>query len=69
MDRTAYAEASRRRNSLEFKTKTLRTQLASATPRCTQDVQQNLEQATEDLAQHNREKVEPTIKWQVTSSA
>ncbi|RPH75142.1 hypothetical protein EHM76_02285, partial [bacterium] len=68
MDRAAYAEASRRRNSLEFKTKTLRTQLASAAPDARKTTQQNLEQATEDLARHNREKVEPTIKWQVTSS-
>ena len=67
MDRAAYAEASRRRNSLEFKVKTLRTQLASASGDARKTIQQNLEQTTEDLARHNREKVEPAIKWQVAS--
>jgi len=67
MDRTAYAEASRRRNSLEFKAKTLRSQMASTPGDARKAIQQNLERATEDLAQHNREKVEPTIKWQVAT--
>jgi len=67
MDRAAYAEASRRRNSLEFRTKTLRTQLASATADVRTPIQQQLDRAAEDLAQHNREKVDPTIRWQVAS--
>lgn len=67
MDRATYAEASRRRNSLEFKIKTLQMQLASTPDDGRKIIQQNLEQATEDLARHNREKVEPTVKWQVTS--
>jgi outer membrane protein assembly factor BamB len=67
MDRTAYAEASRRRNSLEFKIKTLRTQLTTARGDARKAIEPNLELATADLTQHNREKVEPTIKWQVAS--
>lgn len=42
-------------------------QLASTPDDGRKIIQQNLEQATEDLARHNREKVEPTVKWQVTS--
>jgi len=63
MDRTAYAEASKRRNSLEFRVKTLRTQLSMATANARTKTEQDLERASQDLAQHNREKIEPTVKW------
>jgi outer membrane protein assembly factor BamB len=65
MDRTAYAEASKRRNSLEFRVKTLRTQLSTATADARTKVQQDLERTSQDLAQHSREKIEPTVKWRV----
>ncbi len=63
MDRTAYAEASRRRNALEFRVRTLRTQLSTATAGERPKIQEDIKLATQDLAQHNREKVEPTVKW------
>ncbi len=66
MDRTAYAEASKRRNSLEFKIQALRTQLSTATAEARTKVQENIKLATQDLAQHNREKIEPTVKWRAT---
>ena len=66
LDRTAYAEASKRRNSLEFKIKALRTQLSTATAAARPKVQEDIKLATQDLAQHNREKIEPTVNWRVT---
>jgi outer membrane protein assembly factor BamB len=66
MDRTAYAEASRRRNALEFKIRTLRTQLSASTTATGPKGSEDLQLATQDLARHNREKVEPTVKWRVT---
>ncbi len=66
MDRTAYAEVSRRRNALEFKVRTLRTQLTTATAEARPKVQESIKLATQDLVQHNHEKVEPTVKWRVT---
>ncbi|MBM4024516.1 MAG: hypothetical protein FJ280_03815 [Planctomycetes bacterium] len=65
MDRTAYAEASRRRNAQQFRIKSLRTQLNSAKDEARVKVQQDLDRATQELAQHNKEKVEPTVKWRV----
>ncbi|MCU0914417.1 MAG: PQQ-binding-like beta-propeller repeat protein [Planctomycetes bacterium] len=66
LDRTAYAEASQRRNSLEFRSKSLRTQLSAATTaEARAKTQQDIERTTQDLAQHHREKVEPTVKWRV----
>jgi outer membrane protein assembly factor BamB len=67
MDRTAYAEASRRRNSLEFRTKTLQSQLRTAKPEARNRLRQDLDRVTQELAQHNREKVTPTVKWHVAS--
>ena len=65
MDRAAYAEASRRRNALEFRAKTLQGQLKTATADARSRVQQDLDRFTQELAQHKREKVEPTVKWHV----
>ena len=65
MDRTAYAAATKRRNSLEFRIKALRTQLSTATGAARTKVQEDIKVATQELAQHNREKVEPTVKWRV----
>ncbi len=66
MDRTSYAAASKRRNSLEFRIKALRTQLSTATAEARTKVQEDIKLATQDLAQHNREKIEPTVRWRVT---
>jgi len=66
MDRTAYAEASRRRNALEFRVRTLRTQLSTAAAAARPKIQEDIKLATQDLAQHNREKIEPTVTWRVT---
>lgn len=53
MDRTTYAEASRKRNSLEFKIKGLTGTARTA--------------AEEELKKHDAEKIAPTIKWSITS--
>ncbi len=65
MDRTAYAAASKDRNALEFRIKALRSQLSTATAGARAKVQEDVKVATRDLAQHNREKIEPTIRWRV----
>lgn len=58
MDRTKYAVASRRRNSLEFKMKGLRGN----------DKREQLAAAQKELDELYRENITPTIKWSVPSS-
>jgi outer membrane protein assembly factor BamB len=54
MDRTAFAEASRKRNALEFKLKGL-----SGTARTA---------AEEELKKHNEQTVSPTIRWRLANN-
>jgi len=68
VDRTSYAEASRRRNALEFKLKGLRSRLRSATGDAREDLRQEIDRATKELARHGQEKIEPAVKWQVPNS-
>ncbi len=63
VDRPAYAEASRRRNSLEYKAKSLRSRSRQGTADARKSAQEQLDSTTRQLEQHNREKVGPAIKW------
>jgi outer membrane protein assembly factor BamB len=65
MDRTKYAQASRLRNSLEYKIKSLRSSLRSARGEKRKSQQQQLKTAEEDLKRHRSEKIEPVIQWRV----
>ncbi|MCL5281894.1 MAG: PQQ-binding-like beta-propeller repeat protein, partial [Planctomycetes bacterium] len=65
LDRTAYAEASKRRNSLEYRIRNLQSQLTTATTETRAKMEQDIKLTTQDLAAYNREKVEPTVKWRV----
>ncbi len=68
VDRPAYAEASRKRNSLEYKAKSLRSQSNQATPDARKSIEEQLEDTTRQLEQHNREQVGPAIKWRAACS-
>ncbi len=65
VDRSAYAEASRTRNALEYKAKSLRSQTTQATDDKRKAIEEQLETTTRQLEQHNREKVDPAVKWHV----
>ena len=65
MDRTAYAAASGRRNSLEFRIKSLASQVRSAPVGKREKIEQDLKTAQEELDRHNKEKIEPTVPWRV----
>jgi outer membrane protein assembly factor BamB len=67
MDRLKYAEASRRRNSLEFKIKTLRTELARATGDRRKQLQDQLRNVEKELSDHRRDNITPAVRWQVPS--
>ncbi len=67
MDRTNYAQASRRRNSLEYKIKSLRSSLRSARGEDRKKREQQLKAAEEDLRQHRNKNIGPTLRWRVPS--
>jgi outer membrane protein assembly factor BamB len=67
MDRTAYAAASGRRNSLEFRIKSLASQVRSAPVGKREKIEQDLKAAQEELDRHSKEKIEPTVPWRVRS--
>ena len=67
MDRSKYAEASRRRNSLEFRIKTLRGQLASAKGDKRKQLQEQLRTVEKELSDHRRDNITPAVGWQVPS--
>ena len=67
MDRVGYAEASRHRNSLEYKIKALRNNARSAKGQALNKVEQELISAQSELAQHYSTKVEPAVRWRVPS--
>ncbi len=67
MDRTGYAQASRRRNSLEYRIKSLRSSIGSAKGENLKKQQQQLKTAEEDLRQHRSKNIEPTIQWTAPS--
>lgn len=67
IDRTNYAQASRRRNSLEYKIKSLRSSLRSARGEDRKKREQQLKTAEEELSRHRNKNIGPTIKWRVPS--
>ncbi len=67
MDRTNYAQASRRRNSLEYKIKSLRSSLRSARGEDRKKREQQLKTAEEELSRHRSENIGPTLRWRVPS--
>ncbi|MHC4627745.1 MAG: PQQ-binding-like beta-propeller repeat protein, partial [Planctomycetota bacterium] len=67
MDRTAYAKASGRRNSLEHRIKSLPGQIRSAPAGKRQKLEQDLKTAREELDRHRKEKIAPTVPWRVRS--
>ena len=67
MDRTKYAQASRRRNSLEYKRKSLRSSLRSAKGEDRKKQEQQLKAAEEELSRHRSENIGPTLRWRVPS--
>jgi outer membrane protein assembly factor BamB len=67
MDRLKYAEASRRRNSLEFRIKTLRSQLPRATGDRRNQLQDQLRNVEKELSDHRRDNITPAVGWQVPS--
>ena len=69
MDRLKYAEASKRRNSLEFRIKTLRTQLASAIGDKRNQLQDQLRTVEKELSDYRRDNVTPAVGWQVPSQS
>ncbi|NQT83420.1 PQQ-binding-like beta-propeller repeat protein [bacterium] len=68
LDRVAYAQASRRRNSLEYRIKTLRSQLNRAKGEQRKRLKQQLERVEAELTQHRRQSIRPGIKWHEVSS-
>lgn len=67
MDRTAYAEASRKRHSLEYKVKGLQSSVRGAGGDKLTKLRKDLDAAREELKQHNEQKIKPAIRWRVAS--
>ncbi|MHC4569172.1 MAG: outer membrane protein assembly factor BamB family protein, partial [Planctomycetota bacterium] len=67
MDRSAYAKASGRRNSLEYRIKSLTGQLRGASGAKRTKLEQDLKTAREELDRHRKEKIVPTVPWRVRS--
>ncbi|UCE50612.1 MAG: PQQ-binding-like beta-propeller repeat protein, partial [Phycisphaerales bacterium] len=67
MDRSEYAGASRRRNSLEYRIKSLASQARRAPAGRRQKLEQDLEMARDELERHRKEKIAPTVPWRVRS--
>jgi len=67
MDRSPYAKASGRRNSLEFKIKGLRSDVGRARGQEREKKAQQLQAAEKELQQHRRQNIEPAIEWRVPS--
>ncbi|HUU20432.1 MAG TPA: PQQ-binding-like beta-propeller repeat protein [Sedimentisphaerales bacterium] len=67
MDRTKYAQASGRRNSLEYKIKSLRSSVISAKGEERKKQEQQLKAAEEELKLHRSKNIEPIIRWRVPS--
>ncbi len=67
MDRTKYAKASKLRNSLEYRIKSLRSSLRSAKGEDRKKKEQQLKAAEEELSRHRSENIGPTVRWRVPS--
>jgi len=69
MDRSPYAKASARRNALEYKIKGLRNSVRRASGDRRTKFQRELKDTEEQLEQHRRKNIAPTIKWQTPCTA
>ncbi|MGB2808732.1 MAG: PQQ-binding-like beta-propeller repeat protein [Sedimentisphaerales bacterium] len=69
MDRSPYAKASARRNALEYKIKGLRSSVRKASGDKRTKLQQDLKTSEEQLEQHRRKNIAPTIKWRAPCTA
>ncbi|MBN2138677.1 MAG: PQQ-binding-like beta-propeller repeat protein [Sedimentisphaerales bacterium] len=67
IDRKPYAEASRKRNSLEFKIKNLRGSVRTAKGEDLKKLRLQLDTAESDLAKLQRENIAPAVKWSAPS--
>jgi outer membrane protein assembly factor BamB len=67
MDRSAYAVASKKRNSLEYRLKSLRSDLRGAKGDRVQLVQTQIAAREKELQAHTKKKIEPSILWQVAN--
>ncbi len=67
MDRSNYARASSRRNSLEYKIKSLASQVRGASGDRRQKLERDLKAAREELDRHRKEKIAPTVPWRIRS--
>ncbi len=68
MDRSAYAKASGRRNSLERKVSNLTSSVRRATGNERKKLQKDLKAVKEELERHRQENIKPTIKWSIPSN-
>ena len=69
MDRVKYAEASRRRNSLEYRIKALRSDVRRAQGDRRKRLQQQLRNTEKELADHHRGHIKPAIPWHVPTES
>ncbi len=67
MDRSAYAVASRKKNSLEYKIKSLRSSVSGAKGDKRKQLQEQLTATEKELGEHTKQKIEPAIKWRTPS--
>ncbi|NIP22821.1 MAG: PQQ-binding-like beta-propeller repeat protein [Phycisphaerae bacterium] len=68
MNRSDYAKATGRRNSLERKVRNLTSSVRRATGNERKKLQKNLNAAKEELERHRQENIKPTIKWHIPSN-
>ncbi len=69
MDRSPYAKASARRNALEYKIKGLRSSVRRASGDKRSKLARDLKASEEQLEQHRRKNIAPTIKWRAPCTA
>ena len=67
MNRSAYAKASGRRNSLEFRIKALASEVRRAPESRRKELEQELKTLRADLNRHQKENITPTVQWRVRS--
>jgi len=67
MDRSEYAKASARRNSLEHRIKSLASEVRRAPTGKRRKIEQDLKAARDELDRHRKEKIAPTVPWRVPS--
>ncbi|MBM3878561.1 MAG: hypothetical protein FJ387_02420 [Verrucomicrobia bacterium] len=63
LDRSAYAQSSRRRNALEFRIRTLRASIPNATGEAKASQEQELKHREQELEEHRQKEIAPTVRW------